>query len=217
MMKLALKSKINTSCGKSYRFGEPVWFKLESSHKWKSGVVLGQDGKVIFIKYANFIRRVPLDFIIPADEYSEENDEANQEDIHNSERLDDDQFDNVDVIAKKDKEIEELKKSMMGQADAIKSLEVKISENNEASKQTEIKNLQNLYQKIEFTDNKTGNIIRGKVLRKHQPKSIHKNTLGMKLDNGTEKNFDFVKDVEEWIDVRDLSDNNEDPEPCCLY
>ena len=48
-------------------FGDPVWFKLNSAHKWKSGTVLGKDGKVLFIRYGNFIRRVPLDHIAPAD------------------------------------------------------------------------------------------------------------------------------------------------------
>ena len=74
-MKLALKSKINSAVGRTYSFGEPVWFKLESSHKWRSGINLGQDGKVLFIKYANFIRRVPLDYIIPAEEYNDANEE----------------------------------------------------------------------------------------------------------------------------------------------
>ena len=46
-MKIALKSKINSSCEKSYSFGDLIWFKLESSQKWKSGSVLGQDGKIL--------------------------------------------------------------------------------------------------------------------------------------------------------------------------
>ena len=55
-IKVALKSKINPACGKSYVYGDPIWFKTDSSHKWKSAHVLGQDGKVLFIRYRNFIR-----------------------------------------------------------------------------------------------------------------------------------------------------------------
>ena len=51
-IKVALKSQINPSSGKIYGFGDLVWFKLDSSSKWKSGKVLLQDGKVLFIKYA---------------------------------------------------------------------------------------------------------------------------------------------------------------------
>ena len=56
-IKVALKSKINSSPEKCYMFGDPIWFKLKSAHKWKSGTVLETDGKVLFIRYGNFIRR----------------------------------------------------------------------------------------------------------------------------------------------------------------
>ena len=35
----------------------------------------GQDGKILFLRYGNFIRRVPLDHIIPAEEYNNDADE----------------------------------------------------------------------------------------------------------------------------------------------
>ena len=72
---------IQSSCNfsdtneKSYNFGDLIWFKLESSHKWRAGKVLGQDGKVLFVKYGNFIRRVPLDFVVSASEYTTGDDE----------------------------------------------------------------------------------------------------------------------------------------------
>ena len=105
--KIALKS-----CEKAYCHGDPVWFKLDSSHKWKSGIILGQDGKILFIRYGNFIRRVPLDCTIPADEYQEETeDDIDPDDIKHDDRLQDDAFQNVEVVAIKDKEIEKLQKS----------------------------------------------------------------------------------------------------------
>ena len=90
-MKIALKSKINTSCEHAYNLGDSVYFKLHSSHKWKSGLVLGKDGKVLFVKYGNFMRRIPIDHVIPAEQHQEELDEdENQEDVDNCERLQDD-------------------------------------------------------------------------------------------------------------------------------
>ena len=70
-IKVALKSKINPSTERCYSYGDSIWFKTDKSHKWKAGKVLGQDGKVLFIKYGNFIGRVPLDFIVPAIEYTD--------------------------------------------------------------------------------------------------------------------------------------------------
>ena len=41
--------------------------KLILLEKGKSGIVLGMDGKVLFVKYGNFIRRV--DHVVPAEKY----------------------------------------------------------------------------------------------------------------------------------------------------
>ena len=101
-----------------------MWFKLKSSHKWRSGINLGQDGKLLFIKYANFIRRVPLDPIIPADEYDDTNEEeVNKEDEDNTERLNDDKFESEEMILKKYKEIEELTKATITQEKVITDLQ----------------------------------------------------------------------------------------------
>ena len=44
-------------------------------------MVLGQQGKVLFIKYGNFIRRVALDDVVPADGYYD--DETDEQDRRN--------------------------------------------------------------------------------------------------------------------------------------
>ena len=85
---------------------------------------MGQDGKVLFIKYANFIRRVALDHIIPADEYDDTNEEeVNKEEEDDTEMLNDDKFESVEMILKKDKEIEELTKAAITQEKVIKDLQ----------------------------------------------------------------------------------------------
>ena len=123
-IKIALKSKINTSCEKNYSIGDSVWFKLDSSNKWKAGMVLGQQGKVLFIKYGNFIRRIPLDVVVPADEVNDsENEQVEQEDVDNYERLEDDDFENVKLVTTKEKEIENLKRCNPEQQNLIKELE----------------------------------------------------------------------------------------------
>ena len=101
-----------------------MWFKLKYSHKWISGINLGQDGKVLFLKSANFIKRVPLDHILPADEYDDSNEEeVNKEDEDNTERLNDDKFESEEMILKKYKEIEELTKATITQEKVITDLQ----------------------------------------------------------------------------------------------
>ena len=111
-LKMAMKSKVNTSCENVYYFGDSVWFKLESAPKWKSGIVLGQDGKLLFIKYGNFIRRVPIDHVVPAEKHYETPDaDVDENDLKNNERLKDDNFTDVEALVKRDKVIQELKKT----------------------------------------------------------------------------------------------------------
>ena len=103
-LKTALKYKISPSLDQSYYFGQHVWFKVASSHKWKAGIVLGQDGKVIFLKNGNFIRRVHLDLIVPAKECHDDDvkETVSPDDEENADRLADDDFGNMEVIVKKD-------------------------------------------------------------------------------------------------------------------
>ena len=111
-MKIALKSKINTSCEKNYTIGDPVFFKLDTDHKWKSGIVLGKDGKVLFVKYGNFMRRIPIDRVVPAERYQEtSDDDAGETDVEHKERMEDDSFDNLEIIAQKEDEIDQIKKA----------------------------------------------------------------------------------------------------------
>ena len=103
---------------------------------------------------------------------------------------------------KKDREIEELRKAAIKQEQVIKELESKISENRKPIKNSRNINLPNIYQTIEFTESKTGNKLRGKVLNKQKKKSINKNLVGIQLEDGTLKDFDFITDIDEWSDAK---------------
>ena len=196
-IKIALKSQINPSLERSYDYGESIWFKLDSSKRWKSGKVLGQDGKVLFIKYGNFIRRVPLDRIVPAQEYvDDEITDVDQEDVNNQERLEDDDFDNVDIVAQKDIEIANLKTQTTEYLARIDKLEKDVEASNrmenktpEIPKEMEDKvdksfsgkmnkstniSLPNKYKSIRFKMVGNDEWFHGKVLTKHKGKSIHK-------------------------------------------
>ena len=203
-MKVALKSKVNPSCENLFFFGDSIFFKLESSTKWKSGTVLGQDGKVLFVKYGNFIRRVPIDHVVPAEKhYETTEEEVDENDIKNEERLLDDDFVEVDAIVRKDKEIQELKDNNSEKDKIIENLK---------SKQYS-PGFPNLYQHIAFrkAGDENSELIFGKVVHKHKKKSVSKNKVAILGDDGKLQDFDFTKDIVEWHDAKKVPKDVIDP------
>ena len=224
-LKTALKSKINPSNAHSYVLGDSVFFKTDSSNRWKSGTVLGQDGKVLFLRYGNFIRRVPLDHIIPANEnHSDPEENIDEHDIENSARLLDDDFKDVENIARKQKEIEELTKLNVNQEKQISILEKQVaeSENSEKaeSENTKKSNAENTkksvykcrlprkYQHIIFKVD--GKELAGKVMTKHKNSSLYRNIIGIRFKDGKEEEFDFSKDNIEREDNTDAKEPEEE-------
>ena len=211
-MKLALKSKVNPSCENLFFFGDSVFFKLDSSTKWKSGTVLGQDRKILFIKYGNFIRRVPIDVVVPADKRYDTSDvEVDEKDIENDDRLEDDQFAEVEVISKKDNEIQDLKEKNVEKDKVIERLE------KEANSKVAPVRFPNLYQHIVFR--KAGSSesdSRGKVVHRYkkQSKSASRNIVTIQTEDGNLEYIDFANDVVQWKDAKEVP--KEVKEPCCL-
>ena len=205
-IKVALKSKINHSLKKSYKYGDPIWFKLDKSNKWKSGTVLAQDGKVLFIRYGNFIRRIPLDRVVPAEEVHEDddNDDAKEQDEENDARLLDDNFENVEMVVQKEKEIEKLLKIIQDKNDHIQKLETK-----SLPPQTNVV-LPKQFQKVKVKLLGKDEILVGKVVRKHKKKSTSRNIIGMQPHYGTDRDIDFSHDIEYWKDMDHLDEGMEE-------
>ena len=126
---------------------------------------MGKDGKVLFIKYANFIRRVPLDRIIPADvQHEPEEEEPSPDDVDNFDRLQDDEFENVEIVAQKDLQIKQLMKTYQEQTEIIKELENNISHKKSTIAEDEVKEKKNILPKMwqRITFKVAGNSLNGK-------------------------------------------------------
>ena len=132
--------------------------------------MLGQDGKIIFLKYGNFMRRVPLDHIVPANECHDDDvkETVAPDDEENADRLADDDFGNMEEIVKKDREIERLKKMNEEQESKIKQMEdkVKNAPKLEPVLKPSVGNLPNLHQKIQFQEFGKKTLVIGKVKTK---------------------------------------------------
>ena len=157
------------------------------------------------------------DHIIPAEECNIDTEqEIDPKDVENSERLLDDTFEDVEIVAKKEKEIDELRKQNLEQENRIEMLENKVadSEKKKANPPSSCR-LPKQWQHIRFQVDGNEDPMVGKVMKKHKNKSTHRNIIGIRFDDGTEREFDFSKPGVYWQDVKD--DAEYQTEVCCLH
>ena len=53
----------------------------------------------------------------------------------------------------------------------------------------------------------------GKVVNKHKNKSIYRNILAIEHEEGLVKEYNFIRDIDQWVEEK--VENSEVPEPCC--
>ena len=64
-LKKVKSQKINPSVEAHYSMGDSVLFRDAKRKVWMRGTALVQYGKTLYLKYENFLRRVPLDTLLP--------------------------------------------------------------------------------------------------------------------------------------------------------
>ena len=64
-LKKTRSQKINPCVEKSYNMGDPVIFRDTKKKEWKHGTALVRFGKTLYLKLGNWLRRVPIDTVMP--------------------------------------------------------------------------------------------------------------------------------------------------------
>ena len=64
-LKKVRSQKINPSVERSYNMGDPVIFRDSKKKEWKHGTALVKFGKTLYLKFGNWLRRVPIDTVMP--------------------------------------------------------------------------------------------------------------------------------------------------------
>ena len=64
-IKKVLSEKINPNVEKPYHMGDPVFFFDQKRKEWKKGTALVRLGKTLYLRFGNFLRRVPVDKVRP--------------------------------------------------------------------------------------------------------------------------------------------------------
>jgi hypothetical protein len=157
-------------------------------------------------KFCSFVMEIfKVEHVVPAEKHLEDDERVEEEqndpapdDVENHERLLDDKFENLETVVQKEREIENLKKSIEEKDTIIRNLEQQASTVENQKHIDENVDLPNIWKKIKFKLIGEDQIFVGKVVRKQKKKSLYKNILGIKLENGTTADYDFSKSVEYW-------------------
>ena len=64
-LKKTRSQKINPYVEKNYSMGDPVIFRDTKKKEWKHGTALVRFGKTLYLKFGNWLRRVPIDTVMP--------------------------------------------------------------------------------------------------------------------------------------------------------
>ena len=119
-LKKVEEMRINPNVENSYEVGDLVYFFDDKRKHWKKGTVLAALGKTVYLKFGNFLRRVPLDKCRPdingeevkEETYLEPAEEDDEKRFNQLETPVEDMFPDLDLAAKNkqlEKEIEELR------------------------------------------------------------------------------------------------------------
>ena len=64
-LKKVMGERINPNVEKAYKIGDPVFFYDMKKKEWKKGTALVRLGKTLYLRFSNFLRRVPVDKVRP--------------------------------------------------------------------------------------------------------------------------------------------------------
>ena len=64
-LKKVMSEKINPNVEKHYTIGDPVFFHDVKKKEWKKGTILVRLGKTVYLRFGNFLRRVPVEKVRP--------------------------------------------------------------------------------------------------------------------------------------------------------
>ena len=237
-LKKIRSQKINPAMERNYQMGDPVLFRDTKKKEWKQGTALIMFGKTLYLKFGNWLRRVPIDTVLPDNDMAEkcENDalepddeteeECRMEDVLVSELIKDLEVaqENSDLKKKVDN-LEETIKDLKESVPSKNDVPVVASETDEVEGDVQNKRIERrkrqkikkillkkkypiLGQEIMFIETNSDKWIKAKVFRVFKKTSQYKNVKQMTLDDGSQVEKDFDKEIYEWKSLEIVDDSD---------
>ena len=231
-LKKVRSQRINPCVERNYEMGDPVLFRDSQRKEWKQGTALIRFGKTLYLKFGNWIRRVPIDTVIP-DEIGMEREEEgfiDPDENENEERFKKEESpveelekdletainlktlqEKVNMLEEKlqngdDKEKNEEKNNVI-ESDVIKQKRVERRKRQKLKKKEQTKHFPVLGQRLLFKEYDSETWMKAKVYGVFKKTSIYRNVKQMILENGVKVEKDFETEVEEWKTVDEATDD----------
>ena len=230
--------RINPAVERFYSMGDPVLFRDAKKKKWVPGTALVRFGKTLYLKHGNWLRRVPVDMVIPDTLSFEKRAEAQFEgDSFVEEKVDNFEEDETSVaelsrdlesaheIRNLKEEVSDLKSKLehyeenKGDSTTVHDLidkeelqkhKRKLRRERKKAVKAPVRKMPTLGQHILFREKCSDEWIRGKVFGVFKKTSKHKNIKQIELENGRSVEKDFENDIADWIPVVDEEDEQLD-------
>ena len=221
--------RINPSVEKFYQFGDPVLFRDSTRKEWKKGIALIRFGKTLYLKFGNWLRRVPIDMVIPDSQSYE--DEVNNELVPETTVYDEqeDRFleDATGEELAKDIELATENGKLKDTVEQLKGELVKLEDDKSIDKCKDVvsqkrsarrmkqkekkllkKKLPVLGQKIMYREFGESEWLSGRVCGVYKKSSKYKNVKQLLLDGDHQKKIerDFENEIEEWKPIPENDD-----------
>ena len=141
-LKKVMSQNVNPNVERFYKMGDPVFFYDEKKKEWKKATALIRLGKTLYLRFGNFLRRVPIDkvrpdlngeirreegYLEPEDEEEAETAKFSEEETPVKEMAED------LALAERNKDLEKQVEDLLSQVDSLKS---KTLDNNEDKEDT---------------------------------------------------------------------------------
>ena len=158
---------MNPNVEKAYNLGDPVFFYDQKKKEWKRGTALVRLGKTLYLRFGNFLRRVPVEMVRPdllgetiqEEGYLEPNDD--EERFKNEKAVVEDLAQDLD-LAEKNKEL----------VDKLTEAETRVSKLGQ-----ELKSFTEGNSNVEIQDDRKENLeeeTRGKAERRKEKRKLQK-------------------------------------------
>ena len=216
--------KINPSVERDYKMGEPVFFRDDRKKEWKPGTALVRYGKTLYLRYGNWLRRVPVDTVIPDPDGKGKEEEGfiDPDDVDVSEDVEENDTPAAEIVgditaAQENNALKDRIKELESKMEEVKANKL-CEQNNIVEKRKERRKRQRerkeqmkvkfptLGENILYKEVGQESWIKARVFRVFKKTSKYKHVKQLALEDGscTEKNFET--EIAEWKPLADFED-----------